>query len=447
MRGTRTLFILCALLAGCSLHRSGIGSEPVGEVPLFTGLGPHTRKVDTGSTDAQRYFDQGLSFLFAFNHDEAIRSFRKASEIDPSCAMAWWGIAIANGPHINNPMVPPDREKAAFDAVQEAQRRSGHASDVDRALIEALTHRYTNAETPDAKALDAAYAGAMRGVWQRFPQDDDVGALFAESLMDLRPWDLWTLDGKPQPGTDEVVSTLETVLARDPSHPHAIHLYIHAVEASPNPEKADAPADRLRGLEPGLGHMVHMPSHIDVRRGRWEQAILANTKAIEADRRYRDLSPRQGFYAVYMSHNHHMLAYASMMTGRRTTATTSMDEMVAAIPPEFANEMAPVVDGFIAMPLEARMRFGMWDEILASPEPPEHFPIARTLRHYARGVAFASRGRTAEARAEQKAFVEAKSKVPADATFGNNSAADLLSVAEHLLDGEILFREGKMKTS
>jgi tetratricopeptide (TPR) repeat protein len=193
--------------------------------------------------------------------------------------------------------------------------------------------------------------------------------------------------------------------------------------------------------------MVHMPSHIDVRRGRWEQAILANNRAIETDRKYREISPRQGFYAVYMSHNHDMLSYASMMTGQRTTAVKAMDDMVAAMPPEFVNQFAPVVDGFMAMPLETRMRFGMWDEILAAPELAEHFPIARTLRHYARGVAFAARGRTAEARAEQKAFVDAKANIPADAAFGNNSAAALLAVAEHLLDGEILYREGKMKAA
>ncbi|MBI3782267.1 MAG: hypothetical protein HY270_02585 [Deltaproteobacteria bacterium] len=447
MKQTSIFVVACVLLAGCGLWHAGPTLEPVGDVPLFSGLGEHTRPVDTGSADAQRYFDQGLNFLFAFNHDEAIRSFRKTSELDSSCAMAWWGIAIANGPHINNPMMPPDREKAAWEAAQEAQRRSGHASEVDRALIEALTQRYTNKAAFDGKALDAAYADAMRGVWQRFPQDDDVGALFAEALMDLRPWDFWTADGKPQPGTEELLTTLEKVISRNPSHPHALHLYIHAVEASPNPEKGDAAADRLRDLEPGLGHMVHMPSHIDVRRGRWEQAMLANSKAIESDRKYRELSPRQGFYTVYMSHNRHMLAYAAMMTGHRAEAVKAIDEMLAQMPPEFVDEMAAVVDGFMAMPLEVRMRFGMWDDILAAPEFPERFPLARALRHYARGVAYAARGRTKEARAEQQAMIEAKAKVPTDAAFLNNSAADLIKVAEQLLDGEILYREGKMKAA
>ncbi|HET9480144.1 MAG TPA: hypothetical protein VFP98_00170, partial [Candidatus Polarisedimenticolia bacterium] len=216
------------------------------------------------------------------------------------------------------------------------------------------------------------------------------------------------------------------------------------VEASMRPERADAAADALRDLLPGLGHLVHMPSHIDVRRGRWREAIVANTKAIEADRRYREQAPRQGFYRLYMNHNHHMLGYAAMMIGRSAQATAIMDEMVAGIPADWSTEFSQVADGFMAMPLEVRMRFGKWEEILAAPELPDRFPLARALRRYARGVAYAATGRPAEARAERKAFADARAALPAEAAFGNNASSDLLDVAAALLEGEILYFEGKV---
>ncbi len=238
-------------------------------VPLFDGLGAHTRTVSTRSPQAQRYFDQGMAFLYAFNHDEAIRSFARAARLDPDCAMAHWGVALANGPHINNTVVPPERAAAAWASLGRARNASASTSPVERALIEALATRYAEPQPEDRSALDRAYAEAMRRVWQAHPGDADVGALFAEALADLRPWDLWTPAGQAQPGTEELIATLDAVIALDADHPLANHLYIHAVEASPEPGRADAAADRLRFLQPGLGHMVHMPSHIDVRRGRW----------------------------------------------------------------------------------------------------------------------------------------------------------------------------------
>jgi len=422
---------------------TGAAATPFQEVPLYEGLGPHARKVTTSSPQAQRYFNQGLSFLYGFNHDEAIRSFGRAAEIDPKCAMAWWGIAIANGPHINNPIVTPSRAKAAWEALGKARAAAGAATEAERALIEALGSRYANPQPDDRAPLDKAYADAMRAVWKRFPQDLDAGALFAEAMMDLRPWDLWTPKGEPQPGTPEILATLEDIQTKDRSHPLAMHLYIHAVEASPHPERADAASDRLRDLEPGLGHMVHMPSHIDVRRGRWEQAITANTKAIEADRIYRERSPQQDFYRVYMAHNHHMLGFAAMMVGRSADAIAVMDKMIATIPPAWAKESAGIADGFMAMPIEVRVRFGKWEDVLAAPDLPDYFPLARTMRHAARGVAYAATGRTAEARMEQQAFLAAQKAIPEGAAFGNNSAAAVASLARHMLDGEILYREGK----
>jgi tetratricopeptide (TPR) repeat protein len=412
-------------------------------VPLFDGLGSYSRTVSTASPEAQRYFDQGLAFMYAFNHDEAIRSFTRAAELDPDCAMAHWGVAIANGPHINNTAVPPERAAAAWAALGRARAASAGASTVEHALIEALAKRYADPQPADRAPLERAYAEAMRSVWQAHPGDADVGALFAESLADLRPWDLWTPEGQPQPGTGELIVTLERVIALQPAHPLANHLYIHAVEASPEPGRADAAADRLRHLQPGLGHMVHMPSHIDVRRGRWQQAIEANARAIEADRRYTARSPQQQFYRLYMAHNHHMLAYAAMMNGQSRLALETMREMVADIPADFFRAN-PWADGMMAMPLEVMMRFGQWQAILAEPEFPDYAPFSRALRHYARAVALAASDDMDGARREQTAFQAARAAVPDTTTFGNNTATALLDVAERLMRGELLYRAGQV---
>jgi tetratricopeptide (TPR) repeat protein len=416
---------------------------PPRAVPFFTGVGTHTRAVTTINKEAQRYFDQGLAFLFAFNHDEAIRAFSTAAEIDPDCAMAHWGVALANGPHINNPAMDPEHVRAAWAALSRAQQAK-EANELERGLIDTLAHRYNADAAADRKPLDRAYADAMRLLWQAHPRDADLGALFAEALMDLRPWDLWTPGGKPQPETPEILRTLEAVLALDAAHPLGNHLYIHAVEASPNPEKADAAADRLRTLEPALGHLVHMPSHIDVRRGRWAEAVRANQKAIEADRRYRERVPQQGFYRMYMLHNRHMLAWAALMRGQSALALSAIHDAVESIPPEWLRQNAALIDGFMAMPLEVMMRFGRWDEILTAPEFDETLPIARALRHAARGIALAAKGDLGGAKSEAQAFTAARARVPADATYGNNSAAGLLEVAARLLDGEIAVHDARM---
>ena len=412
--------------------------------PRFSGLGSHIREVTAKSADAQAYFNQGLSFLFAFNHDEAIRAFEHAAKLDPDCAMAWWGVSVANGPHINNPVLPSERAMAAWKALCVARSAARKTTDSERALIEALARRYAFEPPADRKPLDEAYAAAMRELWKANPTDADIGALFAEAMMDLRPWDLWLPTGEPQPGTQEIVATLEAVLTQNPNHPLGLHLYIHAVEASPHPERAVAPADRLRDLQPGLGHMVHMPSHIDVRVGQWAKAIQANAKAIEADRIYREQSPKQGFYRLYMAHNQHMLGYAAMMSGRSKLAISAMNDMAKGIPEDWLKENALMADGFAAMPLEVLVRFGRWDEVLAAAEPPEYLPISRSLRHCARGIAFAAKGDAPKAREEQDAFLAARKLVKDEATVGNNKGADVLNVAEHLLAGEILVREGAL---
>ncbi|HEY7923565.1 MAG TPA: hypothetical protein VII62_10330 [Vicinamibacteria bacterium] len=410
------------------------------DVPFYE-VGSLSRAITTASPEAQKYFDQGLAFMFGFNHDEAIRSFQRAAELDPGCAMAHWGVALANGPHINNPVLPPDRAKAAWEALGRAQAAAAGASPVEKALIVAVAARYASPPPEDRKALDVAYANAMRAVWAAYPKDADVGALFAEAMMDLRPWDLWLPDGKPQPGTEELIGALDAVRTLEPAHPLALHLFIHAVEAQ-EPARADTAADALRERLPGLGHLVHMPSHIDVRRGRWQEAIVANTKAIDADKRYTARSGEQGFYRLYMAHNHHMLTYAAMMSGQSALAVQRIREMVNDIPLDFyrANAWA---DGFMAMPLEVLMRFGRWQEILAEPAFPDFVPVSRSLQHYARGVAFAATSRMPEAEKELAAFLEARQKVAKEATFGNNSGSDVLDVAERVLKGELAFRAGR----
>ena len=447
MKMRLAILVPALLLTASCRQEAAAPPAPVSEAAPAAqgeGLGPHRRAVTTASAEAQEQFDRGLAYLYGFNHDEAIRSFTRAAALDPGCAMAYWGIAYANGPHINNPVVPEERAQAAWEALQKAMELAGNGTPAERALIGALETRYAWPQPEDRAPLDAAYAEAMRGVRAAHPDDADLGALAAEALMDVHPWDLWNHDGTPQPWTGEIVELLEQVLAAAPSHPLAAHLYIHAVEASPEPGRADAAADTLRELMPGIGHMVHMPSHIDVRRGRWREAIEANSRAMAADHAYLERQPEQQFYRLYMAHNHHMRAFAAMMVGQSELALASVRELVTEMPPEFVEENALWVDGWIAMPYEVLMRFGRWDEILAEPEPAEYLPLSRAMLHYARGVAYAAQGKVEEARAEQQAFAAESARVSEEATFGNNPSRALLGVAAALLDGEILIRTGAM---
>ena len=447
MKATQRFPASAVLLASCMLASAVCASAAsTAKVPMFDGLGSHTRKITTDSREAQRYFDQGKAFLHAFNHDEAIRSFEQATELDPTCAMAWWGIALACGPHINNPAVPPHRSEQAWKAVEQARAHALKGTPVERALIDAQMERYANPVPEDRRHLDEAYAAAMRKLWQAQPKDADIGAWFAEAAMDLHPWDLWLKDGQARPWTGEIVATLEATMKLQPSHPLANHLYIHTIEASSNPGRADAAARRLRHLQPGLGHNVHMPSHIDVLLGRWQLAIDTNARAAEADRVYREKSGKpQDFYRIYMAHNHHMLAFAAMMTGQGSLAISTIRKMIAEMPEAWLRDYAIYVDGWIAMPFEVMVRFGRWDEIMAEPEPAEHFPLSRASRHEARGIALATSGRTAEARAEQAAFERERARIVPESTFGNNKSAAIAAVAADLLEGEILYREGKIE--
>jgi len=429
--------VVALVLAGACLSAA--------QEPFYSGLGSYSRKVTTKSVEAQRYFDQGLAWLHGFHHGAAIRSFQEAARLDPECAMAHWGIALAHGPHINVPMVPPPAAEVAAREITLAKKHAAQATPVERALIDALATRFAYPQPDDRSPLDRAYADAMRTVWKSFPQDPDVGALFAEALMTLRPWDQWTADGKPQPGTEEALATLDAVFKLNLNHPFANHLYIHAMEASMTPERAVAAADRLRDLQAGLPHNVHMPSHIDIRNGRWQEAITANWKAIEAARRLRAAGgpPPAGPIHIYNAHNHHMLAYAAMMTGQSELAIGQIRTMVAMFPEDFLRDFAPFVDAYVAMPYEVLLRFGRWDDVLAAPDHPAHLPFARSMRLAARGIAYAAKGDTAAARREQQAYLALAPTIPAGTSAGPVDVRTIVAVATPMLEGEILYREGR----
>ncbi len=443
LAGTIAVALLLNSISGPTAALAEDSLDP----PLFKGLGDHHRKVTTSSPLAQQYFDQGLIWAYAFNHDEAIRSFKRAAALDPGCAMAWWGIALCNGPHINNPVVPPERAAEAWSALQKAQAAKAGATEVERALIGALSRRYAASAPADRSGLDKTYARAMGAVWEDFPDDPDVGTLYAEALMDLRPWDLWTQDQRPQPGTNKVLAVLEEVLHLDPQNPGANHLYIHAVEPSKHPQKANASAKRLCDAVPGSGHLVHMPSHIYVLTGRWAQAARQNELAIRADRDYRQISPKQGFYHIYMLHNHHMLSFASMMEGRAEVAIRSARGVIDSVPEDYMKREAALVDPYMGAVYDALKRFGRWDDILAEPAPPPFLPITTALWRMNRAVAYAAQGNVEAAEQEKAAFQKAAARVPTDALMAINPAADILRIAEHFINGEIAFRRGAIDES
>ena len=433
--------LMALLLPGCAGRNPAAHGQAA--APELKRLGNYGLKITTTSAAAQRAFNRGLTLAYSFGHYAAEQEFRRALAADPNCAMAYWGIALVNGPHINFPMVPPEHATNAWAALTRARAQAAGTTPFEQALIEALSHRYADPQPEDRSPLDQAYANEMRKVWQRFPQNPDAGALFAEAAMDLHPWDLWQGDA-PQPWTPEIRATLERVLELDPAHPGANHFYIHVMEASPEPQRALAAARRLGRLVPGASHMVHMPSHIYARVGEWQAAAESNRAAMDADALYRRSYPRPGFYSMYMAHNAHFLAFTAMMRGRSTEAIQKGREMVADIPDEFLKEFGPIADGYMIFTSEALMRFGKWAEILAEPEPRGSLPLSKALWHFTRAVAYTGLDRTEEGRAEQAKFKAASERVPADATFGNNPAAEILKIAALVLAGELAAQTGDL---
>ena len=405
---------------------------------MLPDLGQHQRVVTTTSAEAQAFFNQGLALTYGFNHDEAARSYAKAGSLDPNCALCWWGAAYTMGPNYNMPMLP-DRAAAAWDALQRAQQAASGASPVEQALVAALAKRYPGPEYVDPMAMQAynqAYAAAMREVAEQFPDDYDVQVLFAESLMNLNPWKLWTPAGEPAPGTEEIVTTLESVLAKAPEHPGANHYYIHAIEASQHPEKGEAAADRLGSLVPGAGHLVHMPAHIYQRVGRYADASEANRRAAAADQRYLDLVEPPGYYAMYMAHNYGFLAYSSSMEGRSAEALEASRNAAARMPRDMVCGM-PGMDFFLSEPLLVMVRFGRWDEILAEPQPDPKYPVLTALWHHAHGMALAATGKPDEAKADLSALQEIAKSIPEAMLTGLNAGRSVLELAAKVLEARI----------
>jgi tetratricopeptide (TPR) repeat protein len=428
------LSLLLISLPVVAQHRHAL-PDNTRPVTLMQGLGENHHPVSTGNAEAQRFFDQGLLLVYGFNHAEAVRSFKRALELDPRLAMAHWGIALALGPNINA-HIDAEGEKAAYDEVQKALSLSSGAPESERAYIRALAKRYSIAPGADLKKLAVDYRDAMRELASAYPDDLDAATLYAESAMDLRPWKLWTGDGKPAEGTEEIILVLESVLRRNPNHIGANHYYIHAVEASPQPERALPSADRLRAQVKAAGHLVHMPAHIYMRTGDYELAARSNEDAAAADRAYFDSTGMKGMYAAgYYSHNLHFLAIAYSMSGRFKDAQRAANQLAANVGP-FLKDAPPLESFLIAQPL-ILVRFGRWDDILKAPASDSRLHSANTIWRWARAMAHAARGQIAEAETERTAFVEAQKSIPAGAEWGLNSVGNILKIAQNLLDAKI----------
>lgn len=420
--------LLAALAAG--------GGPSADSVPLYTDLGDYHRAVSTSNPIAQRYFDQGLRLVFGFNHGEAIRAFTEATRRDPNCAMCYWGIAYAYGPHVNAGMDSASGV-AAYAAAQKARALSRRATAVERAYIAAIGKRYARVPLANRAGLDSAYATAMCDVSRRYPDDLDATALCAEAMMDLRPWNYWKQpSGEPYPGTLDLVANLERVIQRNPDHPGACHYYIHAVEAV-RPDKAVPCAERLARLMPGVGHMVHMPAHIYIRVGRYNEAVESNVHAVHTDEVYIEGQKPQGVYPIgYYPHNLHFLSFAATLAGRSAQAIDAARALGTKTNLDVAR-VAPMVQSFVPFLHLTLVNFGRWDEVLRQPLPPADLKYASTMGHYARGVAFAATGKAADAAGELDAVTRAAAAASPD-------DKPVFEIAMHALMGEIAQRGGRL---
>jgi tetratricopeptide (TPR) repeat protein len=458
---TRYLFAAASLIAlsGCQSIQNWTGTAPEPSLaeragaPLFEGMGTFHREITTANPDAQKYFDQGMVLAFGFNHAESIRSFRAAQKLDPSCAMCFWGEALATGPNINVTskgravMSPADRE-AAYKAVKRAAALKANATPAEQALIEALETRYSADFEAAREPQDIAYAEAMGAYVAAHPLDDDAAAMYAEAWMNTMPWDYWSADGEPKPETVKVIDALETILARSPDHPLALHLYLHAVEASSDAGRAEDEADRLYTLVPGSGHLVHMPAHIFWRVGRYEDAAQANIQAAKVDEAYIAQCNAQGFYpALYYPHNVHFLWAAASMSGQSALALETAQKLADNVRIEQIKEF-PTIEFFKTVPMLAHVQFGKWNEILAMDAPPADLDYSNAIWHYARGVAFARSGQPDLAKGEQVELAKVKDTVQIQFMDTNDYPASLLlNIADKLLLGEIASADGKADES
>ena len=436
----KAIAALSFCLAVCASHAQPGAPKPAA---LMTGLSDLHHPVSTSNTEAQQFFDQGLRLVYAFNHDEATRAFHRAAELDPNLAMAWWGVALAAGPNYNLP-VDPEHEKIAVDAIDKAASLNAHASPIEKDYIHALAARFSHDASPDYQKLNRDYADAMRQLAGKYPDDLDAATLFADSMMNLRPWKLWRPDGTPEPGTEEIVATLERVLRRDPNHIGAMHLYIHAVEASSHPDRALPYADRIAALAPSAGHLVHMPAHIYERTGNYDGARQHNADAAKADEDYATATGMQGLYGMmYYSHNLHFGAIAASMQGRCTEARHSADRLADNIRP--AVKEMPMLEAFLAMPLAMSARCGKWDDLIAAPEPDALTPTLKAFTVYGRGIALAARGRVPEAEALHKQLIAIETATPPDALFMppvENHSRQIFHIASDVLAARIASAKG-----
>lgn len=443
-RAPMKLFVV-AFLALAAGDSAGTQSK---SPALLSGLGQHHHAISTKNSEAQQFFDQGLTLVFGFNHEEAARSFRHAAELDPKSAMVYWGIALALGPCINLDVDPP-REKAAYEAIQKAISLEANATARERDYIHALARRYSTDPKTDLKKLDADYAGAMRDLVKRYPEDLDAATLYAESMMDLHPWMLWSLDGKPTEGTEEIVAVLESVLRRDPTHMGANHYYVHAVEASPHPERALTSAARLETAAPGAGHLVHMPAHIYMRVGEYSAAARSNAVAAETDRNYlRDSGTTGSMYdMMYYEHNLHFLAAAYSMAGRFSDAKRAADELAAHVGPMVPD--MPMAEVYVPTPIFVLVRFHRWDEVLKLPEPDTRLVMANAFWHFARGCAAAAKGQIEMAEAENKTLEKVRKEMARDTEFSFyfNKAHVFLELAGNILNARIAKARGSSEAA
>ena len=440
----RQLFFAILLLfplVAFGQHGHAPAKEPAPAV-LETGLGDINHPVSTNNPEAQKFFNQGLAFVYAFNHAEAIKSFKQAAKLDPQLAMAYWGVALALGSNYNVPADGPSLVEA-YNNLQKAIEFAPKASEHDRAYINALSKRYSSDISADKHKLEVDYKNAMGELSRNYPDDLDAATLYAESMMNLRPWHLWTLDGKPEENTLEIVSVLESVLRRNPNHSGANHYYIHAVEASTNAERALPSADRLGQVAPNAGHLVHMPSHVYIRTGDYYKAAKANVDAIAVDRDYMAKSGNNGLYpAMYYNHNVHFLAAASAMNGRYADSIKSARELEANVKPVV--KAMPMLEMFLPYPFVSMTRFGKWDEILKEPKPDPSLKIVTGFYHFARGSAYAGTKQVANAETELAAL-KAVDKTLGEARLFNNAAVDVMKVAELELEGKIALARGDKK--
>jgi tetratricopeptide (TPR) repeat protein len=441
-----TVFYILALCATPAMAQHQHGSTAPA-LELHPGLGTYHHPITTQHPEAQTYFNQGLTLLYGFNHDEAARYFRRAAELDPQAAMPYWGLALAIGPNYNDTAVAEERAKAMHDAVQQAVARAPKVSAREQDYIRALAQRCPLAHaTSDWKQFHLDYSNAMREVVHKYPDDLDAATLFAESLMMLRPWQLWSLDGQPASGTLELVAVLESVLKRHPDHPGANHFYIHAVEASPHLERAIPSAMRLMTLVPGAGHLVHMPGHIFLQTGDYELAARTNRNAAVADKAFVQRTGTTGMYPLmYWTHNMHFIAYARAQQGRYDEAQQAAQDMIQNIGD--ADVQMQMLEGFHLYALMVDLRFHRWDDILQAPAPRAERRLHRTFWQYARAMALAGQGKQ-DAAAEQQQFEVLRQTVPAASQFLiNNTSADLLALAAATLDAQLAWACGDHEKS